>query len=138
MPSTMREAEMKNSPPFKRIPIKDWANFQKEIETFLDGTWLFRGVGDVNYALVPSVGRNSNVYGSLIERERALLEQFKRESLLHLPSRPSSDWEWLALAQHHGVPTRLLDWSESPYVALFFAVWYGFKNAAVYIVPRPI
>jgi hypothetical protein len=118
--------------------ISSWAEFQQQIEPFLDGRWLFRGVTSVRYSLVPSVGRDREGVGYSQALERALFEQFKREALPFLPHRPGSDWEWLALAQHHGVPTRLLDWSESPSVSLFFAVWGNDDDdAGLYIVPRP-
>src|SRR5688500_6524171 len=107
------EMKSKNAP-WQRVRVTSWRQCQQEIEQFLDGNWLFRGVTSVEHSLVPSVGRRRDGYSYSRKLENELFEQFKREALPFLPQRPSSDWEWLALAQHHGVPTRLLDWSESP------------------------
>jgi len=122
-----------------RARVDSWSDFQREIDGHLDGSWLFRGVASVRYLLVPSIGRKTGGIKYSRSAERELFDQFKREALPYLPSRPADDWEWLAIAQHHGVPTRLLDWSESPYVSLFFAVWGTAEegDAGLYVVRRP-
>jgi hypothetical protein len=124
--------------PWKRVRVGTWGELQSKIEGYLDGNWLFRGVTSVRHTLVPSVGRQREGFGYSAAMESRLLGQFKREALPFLPTRPDSEWEWLALAQHHGVPTRLLDWSESPLVSLFFAVWGNDDDdAGLYIIRRP-
>jgi hypothetical protein len=123
---------------WKRHRVENWRQFQEAIEVYLDGNWLFRGVASVRHTLTPSVGRDRGGYGYSADLEKALFAQFKREALPYLPVRPTNDWEWLALAQHHGVPTRLLDWSESPSVSLFFAVWGNDDDdAGLFIIRRP-
>jgi hypothetical protein len=125
-------------PHWPRVRVESWRQFQIEIEKHLDGESLFRGVASVRHRLMPSVGRNREGFSYSPAVEQALFSQFKREALPFLAARPADDWEWLALAQHHGVPTRLLDWSESPYVSLFFAVWGNDdEDAGLYTIPRP-
>lgn len=79
-------------------------------------TW-FRGLGDRDWHLEPSLAR----YGG-IDREMPLIKRFKQNALPHMGARPENEWEWLFVMQHHGLPTRLLDWTESALIGLYFAV----------------
>jgi hypothetical protein len=95
---------------------------------------IYRGVKDVSYKLVPKVGREvGRVKEYNLELEEDLLRLFKIYAVPFLDYKPDNDWEWLAIAQHHGLPTRLLDWTRNPLVAAFFAVEEETdKDSAVY------
>lgn len=85
-----------------------------------DGSLVwFRGQSDLAWQLVPGLGRHG---GDMAEAEKLLIKRFKQNAIPHLSSKPNTEWEWLFLMQHHRLKTRLLDWTESPLVGLFFAV----------------
>lgn len=89
--------------------------------------WVFRGQADSDWRLVPGIAR-PDVKVNPAEVEEHILAELK----LRLPSvygeRIDDEWELLALIQHHGAPTRLLDWSKSPLAALWFAIAENARN----------
>jgi len=101
-------------------------------------TWVFRGVADaVNHNLVPKIGRDLELYDPDVEK--VIFANFKRRARQHVDTRDMSEWDLLGLAQHHGLPTRLLDWTTNPLVAAYFAVTSAplDQTARVYAVQTP-
>ena len=86
---------------------------------------IYRGHASKEWDLVPSIGRDyidkEKWTEEAIEIEREMLAEFKKQTARIIKIPPTSTIEWLALMQHHGMPTRLLDFSKNPLVALYFA-----------------
>ncbi|MDQ3930951.1 MAG: FRG domain-containing protein, partial [Chloroflexota bacterium] len=79
--------------------------------------FAFRGMQDAGFDLTTSLVRLGGVYEA---HEDDLLRNFRKYAF-HEATMGDSIWNWLALAQHHGLPTRLLDWTYSPFVGMHFA-----------------
>jgi len=89
-----------------------------------DGRTMFRGQPK-NWPFIPTIARLHKYIDGFDDWQvfhHHLLERFRRYGRPHLNQLPRTEIEWLVHAQHHGVPTRLLDWTTNPLKALFFAV----------------
>jgi hypothetical protein len=87
-------------------------------------TGVYHGAARATRPLLTSLDRlgGENPPHTKVDLEEHILRNFIRYSRPHLDAaRPHNDWELLITAQHHGVPTRLLDWTYSPLIAAFFA-----------------
>jgi FRG domain len=98
----------------------------------------FRGQSGASWKLTPSIARDARISNA----EFMLIKRFKQNAMPFLDGRPKTDWDWLFLMQHHGLPTRLLDWTESPLVALYFSVneskYYTDDGALWCLLPKAL
>ncbi len=149
--------------------IESWPALEDQFAGWSDGTWIFRGVANETHRPVAKIGRpgtrrkwgpekefEGGVRGKVLvdstydeAGEIQAFKRFKRHArpLMAAQPQPADDWEWLALAQHHGLPTRLLDWTENPLVAAYFASLnsgdvLGDKgqhlDAAIFVAKKPL
>jgi hypothetical protein len=127
----------------RKVPereVSSWSELRDVLEEFASAGWAFRGQADATWPLESSLTRYLKTFGDSpnewLDREKKILHTFKRKAHLLLPRTPEEGetLEWLALMQHHGAPTRLLDFTWSPYVAAFFALEKATTDAAIWAI----
>lgn len=99
--------------------VRDYIRFiDSKIES---RKYIYRGQGE-NDQLIPSISRIVGDEHCVEITERNLFDSFTQQAIPYLSEIPSNDWDWLSIAQHHSLPSRLLDWSLNPLSGLWFVV----------------
>ena len=100
------------------LPLLTEQNYNRIIDRHRS-SYLYRGMPDASFHLVTSLHQNCKHQARTIEP--SIIRNFTKYAAIEDPSIQASVWHQIILGRHHGLPTRLLDWSYSPLIALNFA-----------------
>lgn len=129
-----------SSKSYERYEIGSFTEYLELIEELANFDLLiFRGQG-CDKPLLPKIARLSDDVNDLRDFEKKIFSEFKRKCLPYLKSPITNEWDLLAIAQHFSLPTRLLDWTENPLTALWFACQHDIpknENGVVWMFDVP-
>lgn len=111
------------------IDLIEFLESQKKLNNL-----IFRGQSNHSWEVIPKSGRKgfSDKYPETLS-EQNVFKSWKRYAKFHLTKYPDNNWDWLAIAQHHGLATRLLDWTKNPLVSAYFTSYENFdKDGVIY------
>lgn len=109
---------------FKVNTIRDLHEIFMMIRSHGGVGWWFRGQSNNEWELLPKAGRKE--YYLPNDRDLGRFNFWRKQAIAYDNNLPENDWECLAIAQHYGLATRLLDWTYNPLIATFFAVSENF------------
>lgn len=128
----------RSATPYEVIRLRSWQQFLSVVTASPYHNWAYRGQRNAALPLFSAISRYFITFQvdrrAWHDQEERILRIFKRKAvnfLQHVPDR-DDDFQWLALMQDHGAPTRLLDFTWSPYVAAFFALHNAIEEAAIF------
>lgn len=127
--------------PIEERTASTLSEFTQLIEEFtrdFTRTLWFRGHQKSSYRLIPNIFRTALDIDDILKREESMMTSFKQRSIPYITQKTDDELQLMFLMQHYGAPTRLLDWTENPYIGLYFAVERVIsqieEDSAVYIL----
>jgi hypothetical protein len=133
--------------PWSTVTINNLKEFESAVEKLTYRKWVFRGQSDSSYGIKSSLYRLFEDFQAIFreykgrkrkfakdKHEGLLIDRFQASAHLYIDYLPESDdlLEWCAIMQHYGAPTRLIDVTFSPFIALYFALESGYKDCSVF------